>query len=251
MPNIISLSTALQQKLVSAKKVVVLTGAGVSQESGISTFRDKDGLWQKFKPEDLATPQAFEKNPKMVWEWYDFRRKKIQTVQPNFAHLAISQMEKIFSEFLLVTQNVDGLHQKAGSKKILELHGNLNRNKCFSCERIYKESDFDSKTVPPVCKCGGYLRPDVVWFGELLPELALEQAQQAASQAELFFSIGTSAIVYPAASLPFLAKEKGAFVVEINTSETEISAFVDELLLGKAGVVLPVIVEFLRPKGKK
>lgn len=247
----ISLSTALQQKLLSARKVVVLTGAGVSAESGISTFRDKDGLWQKFKPEELATPEAFQRNPQMVWEWYDFRRKKIQSVKPNLAHLALSQMEKIFPDFLLVTQNVDGLHQKAGSQKILELHGNLNRNKCFSCERIYQNSDFDAKTVPPLCKCGGYLRPDVVWFGELLPELALDKAQKAAGQAELFFSIGTSAIVYPAAALPFLAKEKGAFVVEINTCQTEISTFLDELLLGKAGEVLPEIVEFLKKKKRK
>ncbi len=247
----ISLSTALQEKLVSAKKVVVLTGAGVSQESGISTFRDKDGLWQKFKPEDLATPEAFHRNPKMVWEWYDFRRKKIQTIQPNLAHKALTDMEKIFPEFLLVTQNVDGLHQKAGSQKILELHGNLNRNKCFNCEKIYSDSNFDSKTVPPLCKCGGFLRPDVVWFGELLPELALDKAQKASGQAELFFSVGTSAIVYPAAALPFLAKEKGAFVVEINTEETEISTFVDELLLGKAGEILPEIVEFLKPRKRK
>lgn len=251
MPKRINLTPALEEKLLSAQKVVVLSGAGVSAESGISTFRDKDGLWEKFKPEDLATPSAFEKNPKLVWEWYAYRRKKIQSVKPNPAHLALAQMEKIFPEFLLVTQNVDNLHQKAGSKKLVELHGNINRNKCFSCEKISSDSKSDSKSVPPLCPCGGYLRPDVVWFGELLPENALELAQRASLEAELFFSVGTSAIVYPAASLPFLAKEAGAFVVEINTGETEISPAVDELLLGKAGETLPGIIKFLKQNGKK
>ena len=251
MSKRISLSPALEEKLLSAPKVVILSGAGVSAESGISNFRDKDGLWEKFKPEDLATPAAFERNPKLVWEWYAYRRKKIQSVKPNPAHLALAQMEKFFPEFLLVTQNVDNLHQKAGSKKLVELHGNINRNKCFSCEKLSTGNNFDSKTVPPLCKCGGYLRPDVVWFGEILPEDALEKAQRASSEAELFFSVGTSAIVYPAAALPFLAKEQGAFVVEINTQETEISPAVDELLLGKAGEILPGLVEFMKQNGKK
>lgn len=251
MPKSKSFSPALQEKLRSAQKVVVLSGAGVSAESGISTFRDKDGLWEKFKPEDLATPSAFERNPKLVWEWYEFRRQKIKSVKPNPAHLALAQMEKFFPQFLLVTQNVDNLHQKAGSKKLLELHGNISRNKCFVCEKISTQNNFNSKTVPPLCKCGGYLRPDVVWFGELLPEEALEKAQEASREAELFFSVGTSAIVYPAASLPFLAQEQGAFVVEINTCETEISPAVDEVILGKAGEVLPEILEFLKQKGKK
>lgn len=251
MPKRISLSPVLEEKLLSAKKVVILSGAGVSAESGISTFRDKDGLWEKFKPEDLATPSAFERNPKMVWEWYAYRRKKIQSVKPNPAHVAIAQMEKFFSEFLLVTQNVDNLHQKAGSRKLLELHGNIKRNKCFACEKISSNSKSDSKTVPPLCPCGGYLRPDVVWFGELLPEGALESAQRASLEAEVFFSVGTSAIVYPAASLPFLAKEAGGFVVEINMEETEITPAVDEMLLGKAGEILPGIVEFLKQNGKK
>ena len=250
MPKRISLSPALEQKLLTAKKVVILSGAGVSSESGISTFRDKDGLWEKFKPEDLATPSAFQRNPQLVWEWYAYRRKKIQSVKPNPAHVAIAKMEKMFPEFLLVTQNIDNLHQKAGSRKLVELHGNINRNKCFTCEKISSDSKSDSKTVPPLCPCGGYLRPDVVWFGELLPEKALEPAQRASIEAELFFSVGTSALVYPAASLPFLAKEAGAFVVEINTGETEISPAVDELLLGKAGEILPVIVKFLKQNRK-
>lgn len=251
MPKRINLSPALEEKLLSAQKVVVLSGAGVSAESGISTFRDKDGLWEKFKPEDLATPSAFERNPQLVWEWYAYRRKKIQSVKPNPAHQAIAQMEKFFPEFLLVTQNIDNLHQKAGSKKLVELHGNINRNKCFACEKVISDTKVGSRAVPPLCSCGGYLRPDVVWFGELLHESALELAQRAALEAELFFSVGTSAIVYPAASLPFLAKEAGAFVVEINTEETEISPAVDELLLGKAEEILPGLVEFLKQNGKK
>ncbi len=242
----INLSESLKEKLVRARKVVALTGAGVSQESGISTFRDKDGLWQKFKPEELATPQAFRKNPKMVWEWYDYRRKVIQTVAPNPAHLALAEFEKLFPNFNLVTQNVDSLHQKAGSKNLIELHGNIYRNKCFTCEKLYLDSYFDSQEIPPRCSCGGLLRPDIVWFGELLPENAIDKAQKLSSQAQVFFSIGTSAMVYPAAWLPYLAKENEAFVVEINTCETEISPWVAELLLGKAGEILPIIAEFLK-----
>jgi len=251
MPKRVALSPVLEEKLLSAQKVVILSGAGVSAESGISTFRDKDGLWEKFKPEEIATPSAFQKDPKMVWEWYEFRREKIKKVQPNPAHIAVAQMEQLFPQFLLVTQNVDNLHRKAGSKKLVELHGNISRNKCIDCEKIYSDSKCNSNTIPPLCKCGGYLRPDVVWFGELLAQEALESAQQASSQAELFFSVGTSAMVYPAASLPFLARECGGFVVEINTQETEITPLVDEHLPGKAGEILPVILEFLKLKRKK
>jgi len=237
-------STRLLGRLKGAQSVVVLTGAGVSAESGISTFRDPDGLWANFKPEELATPEAFKKNPKMVWEWYAWRREKIKLVRPNPGHYALAEMEKIFPKFSLITQNVDGLHYVAGSKNVLELHGNINRNKCFSCEKIYPEG-VESEQIPPKCSCGGFLRPDVVWFGELLPSGILEKSYQLSQSCDLFFSIGTSALVHPAASLPVYAKKSGAYLVEINPGPTEISYLVDETILGKSGEVLPNLVSAL------
>ncbi len=239
------LSPQLLKKLKSAKKVVVLTGAGVSAESGVSTFRDPQGLWANFKPEELATPEAFRRNPKMVWEWYAWRRAKIKEVKPNPGHYALAEMEKIFPEFALITQNVDGLHHLAGSKNILELHGNIRRNKCFQCEKLFLQ-EIESKEIPPRCGCGGFLRPDVVWFGELLPVGVMEKSYELSQNCELFFSIGTSALVQPAASLPIYAKRSGAYVVEINPQATEISYLVDETLLGKSGEVLPQIVSALK-----
>ncbi len=237
-------SPLLLSRMKSAKRVVALTGAGVSAESGISTFRDPQGLWADFKPEELATPEAFRKNPKMVWEWYAWRREKIKEIKPNPGHYALTEMEKIFPKFTLITQNVDGLHKIAGSKHILELHGNLCRNKCFECEKVFSEV-IESEQVPPRCGCGGMLRPDVVWFGELLPAGILDQSCQLSQNCDLFFSIGTSAVVQPAASLPIYAKRSGAYVVEINPQPTEISYLIDETLLGKSGEVLPQLLSAL------
>ena len=244
----VSESTTFSERLLTrlkrAKSVVVLTGAGVSAESGVSTFRDPDGLWANFKPEELATPEAFKKNPKMVWEWYAWRREKIKKVKPNPGHYALAEMEKIFPKFALITQNVDGLHYVAGSRNILELHGNIHRNKCFKCEKIYPEG-VESEQIPPKCSCGGFLRPDVVWFGELLPAGILEKSYQLSQSCDLFFSIGTSALVHPAASLPLYAKKNGAYLVEINPGPTEISHLVDETILGKSGEILPNLVSAL------
>ncbi|OGC88964.1 MAG: NAD-dependent protein deacylase [candidate division Zixibacteria bacterium RBG_16_48_11] len=234
-------SPLLLSRLKYAKRVVALTGAGVSAESGISTFRDPDGLWANFKPEELATPEAFRKNPRMVWEWYAWRREKIKEVKPNPGHYALAEMEKLFPKFTLITQNVDGLHHLAGSKNILELHGNIHRNKCFKCEKIYPEA-LESDQIPPKCSCGGFLRPDVVWFGELLPEGIMEKSYELSQDCDLFFSIGTSAVVQPAASLPIYAKRSGAYVAEINPQPTEISYLADQTILAKSGEVLPLIV---------
>lgn len=208
-------------------RIVILTGAGISAESGVPTFRDEGGLWKNFKAEDLATPQAFKRNPKLVWEWYNWRREIISKAKPNKAHLIIAQMERKFGA-RLITQNVDGLHQKAGNKEVIELHGNIWRIKCTYCD--YKAYDYTVplKEIPPKCpKCGELLRPDVVWFGEPLPEDAIMESFYLSESCDIMIVVGTSGIVYPAAYLPFIAKDKGAKVIEINPKETPISSVTD------------------------
>src|ERR1039458_8802359 len=211
----------LIRQLAAAKSVTVLTAAGVSAESGVPTFRDaQTGLWAKFRPEDLATPRAFQRNPRLVWEWYAWRRKLVAGAKPNPAHRALAEMEKLFPQFHLITQNVDGLHQRAGSRNVVELHGNITRTKCFD-EGTIISSWHETGDVPPKCpNCGGLLRPDVVWFEEPMPEAEMELAARASATCEIFFSIGTSTVVYPAASLPFAALRGGATVVEINPQPT-------------------------------
>ena len=237
----------LIRQLAAARRVAALTGAGVSAESGVPTFRDaQTGLWAKFKPEDLATPQAFRRNPRLVWEWYEWRRKRVADVQPNPAHLALAEMEKRFPRFQLITQNVDGLHQRAGSRNVIELHGNITRTKCFD-EGTVVSSWPETGDVPPKCpNCGGLLRPDVVWFEEPLPEAEMEQAMEASTNCDIFFSIGTSTVVYPAASLPFEALRSGAVVVEINPQTTPFTSEAHYVLTGAAGVVLPQLLAELR-----
>lgn len=231
------------KKLQTASAVTVLTGAGISTESGVPTFRGEDGLWKKFKPEELANFEAFVKNPDLVWEWYSYRRKIIESIRPNRGHYAIAEMEKHHKNFTLITQNVDNLHIRAGSKNVYELHGNIMKNYCIKCgKRAIEEHIFNLKSAPR-CECGGLLRPDVVWFGELLPENVWNASVHAAETSKVFFAIGTSAVVYPAASLPQIAKRAGAYVVEINIETTELSPIADEVILGKAGEILPQIVE--------
>ena len=199
-----------------ARRIAVLTGAGISAESGIPTFRDAlTGLWARFNPEELATPQAFERNPRLVWDWYAERRAKVATCSPNPGHLALAELERRTSDFLLITQNVDGLHETAGSRKIVELHGNIRRVKCSRECGIVETWPGDER--PPKCPgCGALLRPDVVWFGEMLPDQEFARASLAARNADLFFSVGTSNLVEPAASLTWLAHEHGATVVIVN-----------------------------------
>ncbi len=225
--------------------MAVLTGAGISAESGVPTFRGEDGLWNKFKPEELANFDAFIRNPNLVWEWYQYRRHLINEVIPNPGHFALVEMENNYPEFTLITQNVDGLHQKAGSQNIHELHGNILRNFCIKCNTFYSEINDLSDNIAPICQCGGLIRPDVVWFGELLSESILEAANKATCLCDLFLSIGTSALVYPAASLPEVARSHGVFVVEINPTPTPVSEIADEVIAENSGIVLPELLKYM------
>lgn len=234
---------ALVAALRAAQRVAVLTGAGISKESGIPTFREAlTGLWANYDPQELATPGAFRRNPKMVWEWYAARRAQIAEVQPNPGHAALAEMERHVTVFTLITQNIDGLHRKAGSRNVLELHGNIQRVKCL--DRGHHVETFDeSGEVPPRCpQCGSMLRPDVVWFGENLPMGAIMGAVDAARNCELFFSVGTSGLVEPAASLPYEALQNGATVVVVNPEETPLCEHAGHVLRGPAGEVLPALV---------
>jgi NAD-dependent deacetylase len=237
---------SLRDALGAARSVAVLTGAGISAESGVPTFRDAmTGLWARYKPEDLATPQAFRRNPKLVWEWYAWRRERVAKAQPNPGHLALAELERRVPDFTLITQNVDGLHRRAGSHRVLELHGNITRNKCFD-EGTPVESWAEGGPVPPLCpRCGGYLRPDVVWFGEMLPEDVLEAALKATRRCELFLCVGTSTVVQPAASLPFEALRAGARVLEVNPEATPLTPRATWSLRGPAGAVLPALLAAL------
>lgn len=233
--------------LKSTSRIVVLTGAGVSQESGLRTFRDsQDGLWAKYKPTDLASPEAFARDPKLVWDWYAWRREAIKGVRPNQGHYALVEMENKFSEFTLITQNVDGLHRFAGSKNILELHGNINLVRCSVCRTFTEEWDEESESVPQCKKCDGLLRPDVVWFGESLPRAELESAVNASRACEVFFSIGTSGVVQPAASLAHAARNNGAVVVEINAEETTLTPKTNYFFQGKSGEILPELITAIK-----
>lgn len=226
-----------------AKHVVALTGAGISAESGVPTFRAaQTGLWAQYNPLELATPEAFRRNPRLVWEWYAWRRELVARAAPNPGHLALVEMERRVPRWTLITQNVDGLHQRAGSKAVIELHGNIQRVKCFR-EGDVVEAWEETGEVPPRCpRCGGPLRPDVVWFGEMLPPQALAEAFAAARACDLFLSIGTSGLVEPAASLPYEALRHGAVVVEVNPEETPLTAHATYALRGPAGRVLPALV---------
>ena len=228
--------------LKKATPVTVLTGAGISAESGLKTFRDsQDGLWSQYRPEDLATPQAFVRDPKLVSDWYAMRRGKVAAASPNPGHHALVKMEKHIPEFTLITQNVDGYHIQAGSKKVLELHGNIQRARCFEgCGVV--DSWEENDPIPRCPKCNAYLRPDVVWFGETLPHKTLEDALHAAQNCQIFLSIGTSALVQPAASLAHTASNEGSVIVEINLDPTPLTLQADFALHGKSGEILPTLV---------
>ncbi len=232
--------------LKKTERLAVLTGAGASQESGLRTFRDsQDGLWAQYKPTDLASPEAFTRDPKLVWDWYAWRREAIKGVRPNRGHYALVEMESIISDFTLITQNVDGLHRFAGSKNMHELHGNINRVRCSQCGEFTEEWGDDTESVPTCEKCGGLLRPDVVWFGESLPLGELETAVLAARNCQVFFSIGTSGVVQPAASLAFAAHNNGAIVVEVNAESTPLTTKADYFFQGKSGEILPDLVKMV------
>ncbi|HXC39057.1 MAG TPA: NAD-dependent deacylase [Burkholderiales bacterium] len=234
--------------LRKASRVTVLTGAGISADSGIPTFRDpQHGLWSRFRPEDLANAEAFKRDPALVWGWYEWRREAVRAAEPNPAHLALATLEHRVPGFTLITQNVDGLHARAGSRKLVELHGNIMRNKCFA-EGTVVEQGVDDGEPPPKCpRCGGPLRPDVVWFGEALDEQHMATADKAARECELFLVIGTSAAVMPAAHFPRVALQSGAVLVEINRDETPLSAVSHAVLRGPAALVLPHLLNTAWP----
>jgi NAD-dependent deacetylase len=229
--------------LLAAKRVAVLTGAGISAESGIPTFRDAmTGLWSQFRPEDLATPEAFAANSKMVWEWYASRRERVAKVAPNAGHTALVAIEKRTPRFTLITQNVDGLHARAGSRNVIELHGNIMVDRCFAEGSVLTPAEEVPGTPPRCARCGAPVRPGVVWFGEALPEKALDDAFAEARGCDVFLSVGTSNLVEPAASLPFAALAAGAVVIEVNPECTPLSARATIVLGGAAGEVLPQLV---------
>ncbi|OLC54993.1 MAG: NAD-dependent protein deacylase [Acidobacteria bacterium 13_1_40CM_4_69_4] len=234
-----AVSARLRELVSRGRRVVALTGAGISAESGVPTFRGGAGFWEDGSVEDLATPAGFARDPRRVWTWYEARRIQISRCAPNAGHLALARYGKIHPELRLVTQNVDGLHLAAGSERVIALHGDLFRVRCTREGVSREDRRVPLPEIPPRCDCGALLRPDVVWFGELLPEGAVEEATEAARRSELFLSIGTSAVVYPAAALPEVAKRHGAYLVEINIEETPLSPLADEVILAPAAEALP------------
>lgn len=236
------ISERLRTALRRAQSVVAFTGAGISAESGVPTFRSAGGIWEKMRPEELASMDGFLRNPELVWEWYAQRKRIMADVHPNAGHTALAQMERIFPRFAVITQNIDSLHRRAGSTVVYELHGNIERNYCMACGKTYADAEVLHMTGVPHCTvCGGTVRPDVVWFGEMLPESEWRMAVQAAESADIFLSIGTSAVVYPAASLPSIARNAGAMVVEVNPEATPLTPKADEFLQGPAGTILPAL----------
>jgi NAD-dependent deacetylase len=236
------------EKIKASNSVVVLTGAGISQESGVPTFRGKDGLWKDFRAEDLATPEAFHRDPVLVWEWYNWRRGLIKPLKPNPGHYALVELEKRIPDFTLVTQNVDGLHRAAGSKDPIEMHGTIWRVRCLECKRSFESREVPIKILPECEACGGLLRPDVVWFGESLDTKILHAIYTYLQRAQVMLVVGTSAIVQPAASFGIVAKRTaGAFVAELNRSRTHQSPVFDLSIQGKAGELLPQLVDYVCP----
>lgn len=243
------LDNTVFEKIKNSKSVSVLTGAGVSAESGVPTFRGEEGLWNNYRAEELATPTAFERDPNLVWRWYDWRRTLLAPLKPNAGHFALAQMEKSYDNFTLITQNVDGLHRMAGSTNPVELHGNIWLMRCVSEGVVTENKNTPLVALPPKCNdCGGLLRPHIVWFGESLDETVLTRAFKSAENCDLFFVIGTSGVVQPAASLAVIAKQNGAMVIEINLEPTPISDVADATLLGPSAKVLPELLEAVRDK---
>lgn len=232
------------EQIKDIQKIVFVTGAGISQESGIPTFRGKDGLWRNYNAMELATIDAFYKNPKLVWEWYNERRRNIFAAQPNLGHKAITELEK-YAEVVILTQNIDGLHQKAGSTKVLELHGSIVKIKCSVCD-FKDEMITEFSEIPPLCKCGNILRPDVVWFGESLPQDVWQKAIIFSSQCDLMIIAGTSLVVSPANTLSIYAKQNNAILIEINPEKTEMSSEMDLVIRNTSASALPKFVSMFK-----
>jgi NAD-dependent deacetylase len=233
----------LKERLAAAQSITVLTGAGISADSGVPTFRGADGLWRNYRAEDLATPEAFERDPRLVWEWYNWRRGLIATKQPNPAHEAIAELERRCAQFWLITQNVDGLHRTAGSRKLSEIHGNIWKVRCTVCRQVVENRDVPIQILPACHACGSLLRPHIVWFGESLAEEDLQRSYTALQSSDLCLVIGTSGVVYPAAGFASIAKEAGAFVAEINLDRTPQSDCIDLSFQGRAKDIVPLLLE--------
>ncbi|MBL8018739.1 MAG: NAD-dependent deacylase [Leptospirales bacterium] len=225
-----------------ARRLAVITGAGVSAESGIPTFRGSGGLWRNFRAEDLATPSAFQRDPKLVWEWYDWRRGICKAAEPNPGHLSIAKLESLLPEFLLITQNVDGLHNRSGSRNIAEIHGNIWRARCTLCGNQFDLLETPLSRIPPRCNCGGLARPHIVWFGETYDEELLEDVLDFLSAADTLLVVGTSGMVPMPVYLTRHAMSHGAFAIDVNPEDSELTHVVNISLRGKAGEVLPQIV---------
>ncbi len=232
------------KKLEDAKKIVFVTGAGISQESGIPTFRGKDGLWRNYNAMKLATIDSFYDNPKLVWEWYNERRRNVFSAEPNLGHKAIVELEK-FVKVVVLTQNIDGLHQRAGSTEVLELHGSIVKIKCAICN-FKSEIVTEFIDIPPLCKCGNILRPDVVWFGESLPQDIWQQAIIHARNCDVMIVVGTSLVVSPANTLPVYAKQNGAILIEINPEKTIMSSEMDLSIRKTSVIALPEFVSVFK-----
>lgn len=264
MPQVDDIAPDILARLRTAWRVMALTGAGVSAESGVPTFRGADGagFWGRYDPHELASRAGYEGNPQRGWAWYAMRRAQLRSVEPNPAHYALARLGAYYPEFALVTQNVDGLHERAGSHDVIELHGNLAHVKCLVedtpipyeeapdtpvvTEEMMERGEWPE--VPRCSQCGGLLRPDVVWFGEMLPAIAFARAEDAAKSCQVCFVVGTSAEVYPAASLPETARRRGALIVEVNPEATDLSRWADLSLRGPAGVILPALAEMITQK---
>ncbi len=232
----------VRARLAGARRVAVLTGAGISADSGVPTFRGTDGLWKNFRAEELATPEAFARDPSLVWEWYNWRRELIATKSPNAAHHALVELERRVERFWLITQNVDGLHPDAGSRKLSEIHGNIWKVRCTQCRQVHRNREVPIPILPLCPACGGLLRPHIVWFGESLDPDDLDRSAAAVGSCEVLLIIGTSGIVYPAASFASLAKQAGAFVAEVNLDPTPNSQIVDVAVGGRAAEVVPELL---------
>jgi NAD-dependent deacetylase len=242
----IKIADDLLNTIANSKKVAALTGAGVSAESGVPTFRGEEGLWRNFRAEELATPEAFERDHQLVWEWYDWRRTLIAPLKPNQGHFTLARFEESFEQFTLVTQNVDGLHRLAGSADPIEMHGNIWFTRCLTEGTVRENRETPLHQLPPLCPdCGAMVRPHIVWFGESLDPSILARAFKAAEESDLFFVIGTSALVQPAASLAGMAKQSGAIVIEINLESTPITEIVDVSLKGLSGEILPKLLKMI------
>ena len=247
-----ALSTKLHERMRAADSVLVLTGAGVSAESGVPTFRGggNTAVWKGMPFDVISSAGMLRRDLAAVWEWFNYRRNLLTSLKPNPAHQTIALWQNGFSDLALVTQNIDGLHQAAGSRDVIELHGNIWRARCFDCDARYSLNELHPDQGVPSCfECGGHLRPDVVLFGEMLPPGAFERAADAAQRCDLCFVVGTSAVVYPAASIPEIARANGAYIVEVNPERTPLSNSCDEVLTGKAGEILPLLSE-ARPSGR-